>query len=223
MAYVHKYVTTHADYIVQGLQRLRRHFNGNIFHGESVRISCFGGGPGSDILAVLKYLSENEEEPVERLTCFLLDREEAWQDTWTEILESLSGGLQTNVIYQSVDVTQPATWQYKTGFLQADLIIFSYFLSEIFHEGPHLTEELKDILGQMKSGAVLLYIDNNHPTFNSFFDEIWLGTGFGSLVDESYEWTPRATEEKTAIQPYIEKFGLPRLKGRLTLRVLQKN
>ncbi len=89
-AYVYKYVASHGDYIVQLLVELRAKLGGRIFTSNMARVSCVGGGPGSDIIAVLKYLDEHiNTEPVKKLTCYLLDREQAWADTWTELDESL--------------------------------------------------------------------------------------------------------------------------------------
>jgi hypothetical protein len=53
-AYVFKYVAAHGDYLVQGLKTLRAKLGGNIFSGENARVTCVGGGPGSDIIGVLK-------------------------------------------------------------------------------------------------------------------------------------------------------------------------
>ena len=47
-AYVFKYVAAHGDYLVQGLKALRSELGDNIFKGHEARVSCVGGGPGSD-------------------------------------------------------------------------------------------------------------------------------------------------------------------------------
>src|SRR5262245_15137264 len=57
-AYVFKYVAAHGDYVVQMMERLRLALEGNIFQDRNAHVSCVGGGPGSDIIAVLKYLDE---------------------------------------------------------------------------------------------------------------------------------------------------------------------
>jgi hypothetical protein len=53
-AYVYKYVAAHGDYVVQVMQHLRGVLKGNLFQSHNARVSCVGGGPGSDIIAVLK-------------------------------------------------------------------------------------------------------------------------------------------------------------------------
>ena len=225
-AYVYCYVATHGDYIVQALAILRDHLAGNIFQNESARVSCLGGGPGSDILAILKYLSEQPSEPVKKLTCYLLDGEQAWADTWTEIDESLGVNLQLKTNFQSLDVTRPDTWKYQTNFLKADLFTLSYFVSEVYSldDKGDVTAFWNNLLERAKPGAMVLYIDNGNDIFNEYFDGIWAGTDFKCLLNASNEaWTPRCSEQTTDIQTYINRFGRsPKLRGYLSLRVLRK-
>jgi hypothetical protein len=102
-AHVFKYVAAHGDYVVQVLDMLRDKLDGNIFSGENVRVSCVGGGPGSDIIGVLKYLDDHKkEETVEKITCYLLDKEQAWADTWTELDASLKMKVQLNANFQAL-------------------------------------------------------------------------------------------------------------------------
>jgi putative SAM-dependent methyltransferase len=127
-AYMYKYVASHSDYVVQVLEAVRTHLlstegkDASIFAGDSIRVSCIGGGPGSDIIAVLKYLDEDRHtERVDKVTCYLLDRQQAWADTWTELDDSLELDLRLHANFQPLDVTDPDTWAQQRKFLQADL------------------------------------------------------------------------------------------------------
>src|SRR5215471_8319274 len=103
-AYVYKYVAAHADYLVQVMELLRAELRCSLFSSEEARISCIGGGPGSDIIAALKYLDGYKDtEPVERVTCYLVDGEQAWADTWTELSSSLSLRIGLNANFQPLD------------------------------------------------------------------------------------------------------------------------
>ena len=78
-AYVFKYVASHSDYIVQVMEAWRSHVGGQIMAGaDTMRITCVGGGPGSDLIGFLRYLDENKNEPIKKATAYLLDREQAW-------------------------------------------------------------------------------------------------------------------------------------------------
>ncbi len=93
-AYVYKYVAAHADYLVQVMESCKNS-GVELFRIWRIRrVSCIGGGPGSDVVAILKYLDEHRKsKPVESVTCHLLDREQAWGDTWGEIARSLKLGI----------------------------------------------------------------------------------------------------------------------------------
>jgi hypothetical protein len=69
-------------------------------------------------LGLLKYLSDYKDEPVEKITCYLLDAEQAWADTWTEIGDTLDSELQINANFQKIDVTAPNTWSAQKKFLR---------------------------------------------------------------------------------------------------------
>ena len=108
------------------MEELRGRLKETIFDDNKVRISCVGGGPGSDIIGILKYLDEHKDEPIKRLSCYLLDKEQAWADTWTELGDSLETDFAVNVNYQPLDVTRIQSWSAQTKFLEADLFTMSY-------------------------------------------------------------------------------------------------
>lgn len=116
-AYVYKYVASHGDYVVKIL-KIARNKLGMIFKDGKVRVSCIGGGPGSDIIAVLKFLSDFKgKEPVEKIVCYLLDKEQAWADTWTELDDKLEiDHIKLSVNFQALDVTDPDSWASQKSF-----------------------------------------------------------------------------------------------------------
>jgi hypothetical protein len=226
-AYVFKYVTSHADYVVQILQKLRQKLDGSIFDKESIRVSCVGGGPGSDLIGLLKYLDENHElEPAKKITCYLLDREQAWADTWTELRDKLDSSLNLNNIFQPLDVTKPETWAQQKRFLQADLFIMSYFLSEVYalDSSGGVTAFFRGMFDQAKSGALFLYDDNGHEDFNKYFDSLFdLSLCETVISGTNMKLTPRYSEEKSALGDYLNKFGQsPKLGSHVSYRVIRK-
>ena len=227
MAYVHKYVTAHGDYIVQVLEELSRIMGGRIFSDSSVRLSCIGGGPGSDVIAALKFLSERENvEPVSKLTCYLVDGEQAWGDTWTELDDKLSQNLGLSTHFQKLDVTDPETWKYQRKFLDADLFTISFFVSEVksLDGGGVVTEFWNTLFNEAKPGALILYIDNGAPEFNDYFDNLCNQHNVDCILERTnHRLTPSTSEEKSELSEYIEKFGQsPKLQGYISYRVLRK-
>lgn len=225
-AYVYKYVASHGDYIVQVLARLRTVLKPAIFTQEAIRLTCIGGGPGSDIIALLKYLSDfDESEPVSKVTCYLLDKENAWADTWTEIDESMEASVSLNVNFQNLDVKNPESWKYQRKFLQADLFTLSYFVSEVYSLDADgvVSSFWQELFASAKPGALFLYVDNGQDIFNNYFDKNWGKAKLECLLSETNtQWTPHYSEEKGALGEFLDKWESPKLKGYLSFRVLQK-
>ena len=146
----------------------------------------------------MKYLDEHHKtEPVKKITCYLLDREQAWADTWTEFDESLCLDIHLNNVFQPLDVTDPESWKSQRKFLQADLFSMSYFVSEVFsldHSGI-VTKFWAELFTNAKPGALFLYIDNGHSDFNTYFDERWQSAGLELLIGrENTRLVPRYSE-----------------------------
>ena len=225
-AYVYKYVASHGDYVVQ-LLKLTRGELGAVFKDKKARVSCIGGGPGSDIIAVLKYLADfGSKEPVEKIVCYLLDREQAWADTWTELDDRLEiDHIKLSVNFQSLDVTDPDSWASQKKFLDADLFTLSYFVSEVYALDDGVVSDFwANLFKNAKSGALFLYDDNGSDAFNEYFDKQWKKAGLELIAGESNtSWTPSYSEQASELAAYKAKFGEnPKLKGYLSYRILRK-
>jgi hypothetical protein len=226
-AYVYKYVAAHADYLVQVMEELRNTLGGNLFTSEHARISCVGGGPGSDIIAALKYLDEYAaNEPVKRITCYLLDREQAWADTWTELGLSLQLKVAPNVNFQPLDVTKPDSWRSQRRFLRADLFTLSFFVSEVrsLDGSGAVSAFFQTLFADAASGARFIYIDNGHSDFDRYFDHQWNKAHLHCVLRKTgVRMLPRMTEDKSSLGDYLHKFGqMPKIQGTTTYRVLEK-
>ena len=226
-AYVYKYVASHGDYLVQALEMLRSTLGGNIFSNEMLRLTCVGGGPGSDIIGILKYLADQESEPIKKLTCYLLDGEQAWADTWTEIDESLKSDVSANVNFQKLDVIDPDSWSAQKRFLKSDLFTLSYFVSEVMSlDGDGVVSNFwKRLFDEANAGAVFVYVDNGASSFNDYFDAHWnTRSNFECLYRMNNTWwTPSYTEQASELATYKAKFGQsPKLRSKLSIRILRK-
>lgn len=224
LAYVYSYVASHADYMVQVFEKLRRREGKCVFSENHLRVSCVGGGPGSDFLAMLKFLSEYNES-VEKITCYLLDREQAWADTWTELDDSLSSEINLKTNFQMLDVTKKASWEYQTNFKKADVFTFSFFISEVYNIGNGAPASFfSEVIRDSKPGAYFVYVDNGHEVFNSYFDNLCNASGLELIVSETdTPMIPRFTEQADTLKQYTDRFGrMPKLRSYLSYRVLRK-
>ncbi len=226
-AYVYKYVAAHGDYLIQVMQRLLWRVGSTLFTDKIARVTCVGGGPGTDIIAVLKYLDEhNKEKKVEEVICYLLDKEQAWSDTWAELTASLPLPLPLNRYFRYLDVTDLASWKCQQKFLQADLFTMSYFVSEVCYLKTHgdISKFWSTLFQGAKPGALFVYIDNGHKNYGSYFDAQWQAAGLTCLIcEDQLRWRPRNSEEASEVDIYRQKFReSPKLNGFLSYRVLRK-
>lgn len=225
-AYVYRYAAAHGDYLVQLLKEAQAEVEGPLFQKENIVVTCIGGGPGSDIIGLMKYLeSRKGKEPVKTVTCYLMDKEQAWSDTWMDAGQQMDFGVTLNVHVLPLDVTDEASWKSVKKPWKADLFTMSYFVSEVYSldDGKGVvTEFWRRVLQTAKPGAMFLYNDNDYSKFTNYFDELWKTEGLASAYSGRADRTPSSAEEKKGLGPYLAKFGSPKLKAQLAFRLLIK-
>ncbi len=220
-AYIYKYTVAHADYIMQLIEQHRE--LRDLFTGDEVSVACLGGGPGSDLLGILKYMIRNGCEPA--LTCYLFDRERAWGDSWSEVAKSLEADFQLYPVFQQMDVTDPDTWRSYKKFLGSDLFTLSYFMSEIWSFKDTAEPFFDHCYGSAKPGAMFLFIDNNDANgeFASWHDAIAAKHGVEILSSTSCKMAFSNEEEKRHLEPYYSKFGWPKRESNVSCRIGRKS
>jgi SAM-dependent methyltransferase len=218
-AYIYKYTVAHADYIMQlilGEKELR-----DLLKKNNVEVACLGGGPGSDLLGLLKYMI-NAGIKNTKLTCYIFDKERAWGDSWSDVAIQLNPAFQLNPVFQQLDVTDPATWKSYQKFLGADLFTLSYFLSEVWKIRDQAEPFFDHCLSQMKPGSLLLFIDNNSPKFVQWFDALAAKHNLKPVHVHEKKLAFSNSEEKTDLGVYYKKFGWPKRESDAAFRIMRK-
>lgn len=219
-AYIYKYTVAHADYIKQLIQEhkaLRE-----LFDKEVLSVACLGGGPGSDLLGILKYMLQNGRKSA--LTCYLFDRERAWGDSWSEVAKPLKADFSLYPVFQQLDVTDQNTWGSYRKYLGADLFTLSYFLSEVWTFHAKAQPYFEYCFANAKDGAIFLFIDNNDASghFPGWYDKMAAAHGLKQLHDGSCKMAFSIDEEKTDLEPYYSKFGWPKRESNVVYRISRK-
>jgi hypothetical protein len=124
-------------------------------------------------------------------------------------------------------VTAPLGLENQRKFLQADLFTMSYFVSEVFalDQDGSVSAFWRELFREARPGALFLYTDNGSVAFNEYFDKICgEATKLTMLIERTdTDLAPRYSEEKSELGDYLNKFNrTPKLKARVTYRVLQK-
>lgn len=218
-AYIYKYTVAHADYLMQLIKRNTG--LSDLLAKQSVAVACLGGGPGSDLLGILKYLIQNDTKNI-ALTCYIFDKERAWGDSWSDVASTLKPPFQVYPVFQQLDVTDSATWKSYQKFLQADLFTLSYFLSEIWKIQTEAEQFFNHCLSQMKTGSMILFVDNNDSRFYEWFDAMANKHKLVLVASSCGDLCFSNDEEKTDLGIYFEKFGWPKRRSNAAWRIMKK-
>lgn len=220
-AYIYKYTTCHADIVyscISAYKELARLFEGDGW----IKIACIGGGPGSDLIGVLKYALL--EKKVKSIKCFLLDKESAWGDTWSDIEEhsdDLPFRLSTH--FQALDVTDATTWSAQTKYHSSDLFTFVYFLSEIYRYDTASRSFFEELVGRAGSGAHFLFIENDAPEFIAQIQRFSSEYGLRVVGSSSGTYQTDTNEEKTDLNPYFNELrDSPKIRARIYKALMVK-
>lgn len=213
--YIFRYVTYNSNLLPPRLQALTELFKKDVLH-----IGCLGGGPGSDIVGVIKHLADLDKAP--GVNFWLCDKERGWADWWGDV-GMRTGALRLNTTFLEHDVLDSRTWKGSSRWLQSDLFTLVYFMSEVYSLRERATPYFDYVFSSAKRGAYFLYIDNNHSDFTDWFEALARKHALEVVLrDNGRQWMP-SDEQKAALQKWIDRFdGLPRLQGDVAYRVAVK-
>lgn len=217
-AYIYKYTVAHADYIrqlIRGCPDIS-----SLFTQPKVNVACLGGGPGSDLLGIMKYMIQSSSNS--KFKCFIFDKERAWGDSWSDVADNLEATFQVFPIFQQLDVTESATWSSYQKFLEADLFTLSFFMSEVWRIRTQADPFFEHCFTQAKPGALFLFIDNNSPVFYDWFDRLASKNGLQQVQKQETKLAFSMDEEKTDLGVYYSKFGWPKRESDVAYRVMRK-
>jgi len=228
-AYVYRYVSAHANFLCQEIEKSKD--LKSLFGGPKVRMAAIGGGPGSDLVGVLKHI-ESRGASKTKIFCEIADGCQSWQHTWAGIGFEMELPCAVNSSYLHHNVLNPETWVGIDRFNEADSFSLMFFLSEVY---PHRKEASKyfreHVFGRAKKGAMVLFIDNRDNRLSGWFDELMQDTGFdviyqnadsAKIEDEMEDATELAcyTEE---LQPFLkEDKGQAKKNGQIAVRIARK-
>jgi hypothetical protein len=201
--YVYQHVPANAYFLYSLLEKCDE--AEAILKNDKVRVTCIGGGPGSEVVGLLKFLDGNDLDC--KLFCELIDGCEAWKATWDDLAYLLDLDSSLSTTYVIHDVANKATWSSHSRISKADIIVLNFFVSEIFHL-PFAEEYLTRMLSAAKGGAVLLVNDNRTQAVYELVEKIAKVCGFKMLVKgQGVEKMWDAGEDKAKLKVYMDKFG----------------
>ncbi|BEU96218.1 hypothetical protein ACDW_19230 [Acidovorax sp. DW039] len=220
-AYVFSYVGAHSSYIKQHLvscEDLRMRITQDL----PLRITCVGGGPGSEMLGLLQACVDLKRQSA--LTVWLLDREESWSETWAEIDTRLESDFKLSSNFRQSDVTSYRTFENLQKAFSSDIFIMSFFMSEIYSFREQAEPFFVQMINDMPSGSLVLYIDNSSDEFTSYAESVFTNDLFELCHNKTKErLLPGGSEQTSDIEPYKTRFArTPKVQSQASVRVWKK-
>ena len=167
-AYIYRYTAAHANMAYELIRK--SDVLSELFDNDAVTISRVGGGPGSDLLGVFKYLLDTKKSP--KLFFYLLDKEQAWGELWADVDQVTGPELNSSTNFRPLDVCDQKSWSSQRKFLRANLFTFVYFFSELYSQKDDATNFFDYMFDGAEKGARFLYIDFRDLRLTDWFDTL---------------------------------------------------
>jgi hypothetical protein len=220
-AYVFMYAGGHADFLEQVMDRSGE----PLLAKDEIRITSLGGGPGSDLLAVIEVLRGLPPDDRPRKIHYrVLDKQPNWHGILQAVTALQAGTVEIELTFQAVDVTIPGQWQ-GMSCSEDDLLLMNFFISEVcrLREAVSVRQCLEHLLDSLHPGAFVVFNDSAAYTFYTYFDaRVQQVGGFERLLVEN-ERLDALPDFDDAFRDAMARFGrTPKLTSNAAYRVLRR-
>lgn len=225
-AYVFRYVLGHADFVYDFLKHARGATGEPLFDAEEIWVTSVGGGPGSEMLGLLKYLSEDNGEPdISKIVYTVVDKEGNWQHVVESFVDEIDTEIEIKLHFQTCDVSA-AQLPNAVTLKDEELVIMSFFISEVCElpEKTRVINNLNSLLGTMKADGLLLYNDSDAYSFYIFLNNRVKGaTRFNQLIDLNAEYKTDTPDYDGIVNEYVEQYDYrPKLSSKAVTKLLRR-
>ena len=195
--------------------------------GEEVRVCAFGGGPGTELLALSKHLTKTHTlPPVIEINFTVLDLVPEWAESWdaiwaqvrTTLRASYAAGarpFQINKSFAPFDMTKVDKYANLAAYLKHDLYIMNYVVSEVIDDVDDLAAVVKEMRKAAPQDALFLIIDRHQPEVEKRADKLVADAKLEVINKGSSCSYMDGDEQKDELEPYVTEVGrVPRVQWR---------
>ena len=198
----------------------------NAIADGALNVCCLGGGPGTEMLGIGKYLLPQKVGMPIRINFTVLDNVSQWAETWMQLagavereMEKARGsGVVISRNFHQVDVLDPASYRdYSWLFRQANVVVCNQLLSENKNHLGLAKQAIQHLASRTSDGCVFVVIDRLEyittfqqdvvDLFESIFGPTIKVNGYSGIMDSA----ERADALGEELRRYL---GSPRLQFR---------
>lgn len=178
--YAYGYATTRATIICDVMERYQ---NLDLFQSHrQINVTCVGGGPGTELIGISKYLAMCERPIPIHATVW--DCELGWEKSWQAIATKLNYPAPIHVQYQRQDFCSPIQ---LVEDVPVDLYTLCYCLCQFRKRHKHVEPFFARLFSDMPRGAYCLFVDINHPAEYDWIGDMAMQNGLEFLPADNGE------------------------------------
>lgn len=203
IAYMFQFTTSHINVVANALLRLKSmdSWLAHLQRRKFVNVCAVGGGPGTDILGVFRFLRHCYYNGMFHAT--ILDWCPDWSFSFRPMAECMDPcglfGLSSSTVYQQFEFFRPLSWMASETLEQADLVTMVKFLSAVQMNRTSCARQLINLFCILKPGTLVLLIDNTGGGLRSMVRHCATVTQMQLLEEVSYAEIVLPVQEQLAM------------------------
>lgn len=225
LAYLYCHVAVNAnvcEMVIRRTPAARNMIIEKMENEEDLRVCAFGGGPGTELLALAKYLHKTYEKgnPPLSISFTILDSVQEWAESWSSLQRAIDRRMKAiypkpaqrpfivSNSFNSFDMTCVSEYAALDEYLQHDLYIMNYVVSELLEKTDDFADLIKRMADSAPSGAVFLVIDREQDRVISLINKLLKQAGLTLVGDPGKDsGNMDSDEESSTLEPYVSAIG----------------
>jgi hypothetical protein len=209
------------EYVFRRDTELATHFL-KVHRGKGkVSICAFGGGPGTELLGVAKWVEKNTK-PGEQVSIeyLLLDKVNEWLESWRAIKNAIESRFRKNISrfrkdwplvlsgdFSKIDITDTSGFGNLGSLFEQDIFVLSYVVSEVFSEVEELTEFSTEVANNAPIGSKFVFIDRAGDTWKNDVTRLAKNAGLRLSAFRETKTNMDTDEESSHLGSLIHDIG----------------
>lgn len=181
----------------------------------SINICAVGGGPGTELLGLTKYLL-TKRIALREIKFTVLDIVHEWSEIWDYLAEESRDALNKNSSisltidksFHPIDVVDPASYKsYAWLFEKANLMVFNYLISENKISLANFVGALSEMVRKAPIGCHFIVIDNleRKSAFRRNVKNALEKSGLNN--SEEFEIGDKMSDNEAVLREYVQRFN----------------
>ena len=189
----------------------------------NLTVASLGGGPGTELLGLAKYLSRRIIHNPFRINFTVLDNVNQWAETWIQLAKASEQQLETKLEsgrptispqFLRLDALEPSSYSdFTTMFKDTDIVVCNYLFSENKTKLDLAGQAIARLADAVSDGCSFVVIDRLEQN-TSFVDDVVerFQAIFGPIQTHEFAGTMDSDEQVSDLgTELLDRLGHPRL------------